>query len=202
MTYWRSAITKKKNNKETPQNYSPTENSKTETIEEPKRGKKLPSEYLGFNEISSFSLASVEKKRTFENRKTHNDFSKSKMINNENSFSQDDLEICWNNYHKIKLQNKELNIASLLKISTPEKINNVIEYSVTSEINKRELENQLPDLLDYFKSKLKNDHIEIKINTTNSIKKNVYFTASEKFQKLAQLNPSIKKLKKKLDLDY
>ena len=54
------------------------------------------------------------------------------MINNENSFSQDDLEICWNNYHKIKLQNKELNIASLLKISTPEKINNVIEYSVTS----------------------------------------------------------------------
>ena len=143
-----------------------------------------------------------KKKRTFENRKTHNDFSKSKITNNENSFSQDDLEICWNNYHKIKLQNKELNIASLLKISTPKKINNVIEYSVTSEINKRELENQLPEILDYFKSKLKNDHIKIKINTTNSIKKNVLFTASEKFQKLAELNPSIKKLKKKLDLDY
>ena len=70
------------------------------------------------------------------------------------------------------------------------------------EINKRELENQLPEILDYFKSKLKNDHIKIKINTTNSIKKNILFTASEKFQKLAELNPSIKKLKKKLDLDY
>ena len=68
--------------------------------------------------------------------------------------------------------------------------------------SKRELENQLPEILDYFKSKLKNDHIKIKINTTNSIKKNILFTASEKFQKLAELNPSIKKLKKKLDLDY
>ena len=192
----------KKIDKKNPQNYSLTENSKTETIEEIKREKKLPSEYLGVNEISRFSLASVEKKRTFENRKTHNGFSKSKMTSNENSFSQDDLEICWNNYHKIKLQNKELNIASILKISTPKKINNIIEYSVTSEINKRELENQLPEILDYFKSKLKNDHIKIKINTTNSIKKNILFTASEKFKKLAELNPSIKKLKKKLDLDY
>ena len=43
---------------------------------------------------------------------------------------------------------------------------------------------------------LKNDLIEIKVDCNNSIKKNVIYTPSEKFEKLVELNPSLEKLRK------
>ena len=90
----------------------------------------------------------------------------------------------------------------MLKISKPKKNGNIIEYSVTSDINKKELEDELPELLSYIKTSLKNNLIEIKFNTNNSIKKNILYTPLEKFEKLVELNPSLEKLRKKLDLGY
>ncbi len=52
------------------------------------------------------------------------------------------------------------------------------------------------------KVSLKNDSIQIEVNSNISIKKNVIYTPSEKFEKLVELNPSLEKLRKKLDLDY
>ena len=157
---------------------------------------------LEIKEVSSFSLASVEKKKTFKERKINNDLSKSKTTSFKSDFTQEELDKCWNNYHNIKLQNKEFNIASLLKISKPKKLGNNIRYSVSSDINKKELEVELPRLLEYIKISLKNDSIEIKFDSNISIKKNVIYTPTEKFEKLAELNPSLENLRKKLDLDY
>ena len=157
---------------------------------------------LEIKEVSSFSLASVEKKKTFKERRITNDLSKSKTTSYKSDFTQEELDKCWNNYHNIKLQNKEFNIASLLKISKPKKLGNNIGYSVSSDINKRELEVELPKLLDFIKISLKNDSIEIKVDSNISIKKNVIYTPTEKFEKLAELNPTLENLRKKLDLDY
>ncbi len=152
--------------------------------------------------MSTFSLASVEKKKTFKERKINNDLPESKTSIFKSNFTQQQLENSWNYYHNIKLKNKEFNIASLLKISEPKKIDNVISYSVTSEINKKELEKEIPKLLDFIKKALKNDLIEVKIDANSSIKKNILYTPSEKFQKLVEINPSLEKLRKELDLDY
>ena len=57
----------------------------------------------------------------------------------------------------MKLQNKEFNIASLLKISRPKKNNNEVKYTVISDINKKELEYELPKLTEYIRKSLKND---------------------------------------------
>ena len=157
---------------------------------------------LEIKEVSSFSLASVEKKKTFKERRITDDLSKSKTTSYKSDFTQEELDKCWNNYHNIKLQNKEFNIASLLKISKPKKLGNNIGYSVSSDINKKELEVELPKLLEYIKISLKNDSIEIKVDSNISIKKNVIYTPTEKFEKLAELNPSLENLRKKLDLDY
>ena len=157
---------------------------------------------LEIKEVSSFSLASVEKKKTFKERRITNDLSKSKTTSYKSDFTQGELDKCWNNYHNIKLKNKEFNIASLLKISKPKKLGNNIGYSVSSDINKKELEVELPKLLEYIKISLKNDSIEIKVDSNISIKKNVIYTPTEKFEKLAELNPSLENLRKKLDLDY
>ena len=173
------------------------EDVKKEVIEE-----KSSTLDLEIKEVSSFSLASVEKKKTFKERRITNDLSKSKTTNYKSDFTQEELDKCWNNYHNIKLQNKEFNIASLLKISKPKKLGNNIGYSVSSDINKKELEVELPKLLEYIKISLKNDSIEIKVDSNISIKKNVIYTPTEKFEKLAELNPSLENLRKKLDLDY
>ncbi len=157
---------------------------------------------LEIKEVSSFSLASVEKKKTFKERRITNDLSKSKTTSYKSDFTQEELDKCWNNYHNIKLQNKEFNIASLLKISKPKKLGNNIGYSVSSDINKKELEVELPKLLEYIKFSLKNDSIEIKVDSNISIKKNIIYTPTEKFEKLVELNPSLENLRKKLDLDY
>ncbi len=154
------------------------------------------------NEVSSFSLASVEKKKNFKERRITNDLSKPKTTSFKSNFTQEELDKSWGDYHNIKLQNKEFNIASLLKISKPKKLGNNIGYSVSSDINKKELEVELPKLLEYIKISLKNDSIEIKVDSNISIKKNVIYTPTEKFEKLAELNPSLENLRKKLDLDY
>ncbi len=177
-------------------NYKAKENTKSELE------KKSTESDKSINEVSSYSLASVEKKKIFNNRKINTDFSKSKPTSQKNNFTQEDLENYWDKYHNHKQQNKEFNIASLLKISKPKKNGNIIEYSVTSDINKKELEDELPELLSYIKTSLKNNLIEIKFNTDNSIKKNILYTPSEKFEKLVELNPSLEILRKKLDLDY
>ena len=176
-------------------------NSKEE-INKDELKKKTPNLDSGFKEVSSFSLASVEKKRTFKKRKISDDFTKSKNIGNESYFTQEDLERCWNIYHDMKLQNKEFNIASLLKISRPKKNNNEVKYTVISDINKKELEYELPKLIEYIRKSLKNDFIKVKIDSNKSIKKNILFTPTEKFEKLVEINPSLKILRKKLDLDY
>ena len=177
-------------------NYKAKENTKSELE------KKSTESDKSINEVSSYSLASVEKKKIFNNRKINTDFSKSKPTSQKNNFTQENLENYWDKYHNHKQQNKEFNIASLLKISKPKKNGNIIEYSVTSDINKKELEDELPELLSYIKTSLKNNLIEIKFNTDNSIKKNIIYTPSEKFEKLVELNPSLEILRKKLDLDY
>ncbi len=177
--------------------YTKSENNKNKGIE-----KKHLSLGLETKEVSTFSLASVEKKKTFKERKINNDLPESKTSFFKSNFTQQQLENSWNYYHNIKLKNKEFNIASLLKISDPKKIDNVISYSVTSEINKKELEKEIPKLLDFIKKALKNDLIEVKIDANSSIKKNILYTPSEKFQKLVEINPSLEKLRKELDLDY
>ena len=105
-------------------------------------------------EVSTFSLASVEKKKTFKERKINDHLPKSKKSSFKSNFTQEQLENSWNSYHNIKLKNKEFNIASLLKISNPKKADNIILYSVTSEINKKELEEEIPKLLDFIKKAL------------------------------------------------
>ena len=184
------------------QNLTPKNNSKAEYNNVDELEKKITKLDIGTTEVSSYSLASVEKKRIFKNRINTSDFSKSKITNQKSNFTQENLEKCWDTYHNLKQQNKEFNIASLMKISKPKKIGDVIEYSVTSDINKKELEHELPKLLRYIKISLKNDLIEIKINTKSSVKKDILFTPSEKFEKLVELNPSLEILRKKLDLDY
>ena len=189
-------------NKNSLENSIPKYDSKEEEINKDELKKKTPKLGSGFKEVSSFSLASVEKKRTFKKRKTSGDLSKSKSIGNESNFTQEDLERCWNTYHDMKLQNKEFNIASLLKISRPKKNNNEVKYTVISDINKKELEYELPKLTEYIRKSLKNDFIKVKIDSNKSIKKNILFTPTEKFEKLVEINPSLEILRKKLDLDY
>ncbi len=189
-------------NKNSIENSIPKYDSKEEKINKDELKKKTPKLDSGFKEVSSFSLASVEKKRTFKKRKTSADLSKSKSMGNESNFTQEDLERCWNTYHDMKLQNKEFNIASLLKISRPKKNNNEVKYTVISDINKKELEYELPKLVEYIRKSLKNDFIKVKIDSNKSIKKNILFTPTEKFEKLVEINPSLEILRKKLDLDY
>ena len=174
----------------------------TEDINEDEFKKKTTNLNIGVKEVSSYSLASVEKKRTFKSKKENDDILKSKILVNENNFSQGDLDKYWKIYYNIKIQNKEFNIASLLKLGKPIKINNDIKYNVMSDINKKELEDELPKLLKYIRNSLKNDFIEVKIDSKNLIKKNILFTPSEKFAKLIKINPSLEILRKKLDLDY
>ena len=75
-------------------------------------------------------------KKTFKERRITNDLSKSKTTSYKSDFTQEELDKCWNNYHNIKLQNKEFNIASLLKIQT-KKVRKKYLYRVSSDITKK-----------------------------------------------------------------
>ena len=143
-----------------------------------------------------------KKKRKYKNDRLIDNKLEKKAKGFENDFTQEGLVRQWNNYYNLKIKNKEFNIASLLKISVPKKSENKILYSVVSDINKKELNIEIPKLLEYLRKSLKNDFIEIQIDSNIPPKKNIIYTPSEKFEKLVELNPSLQILKNKLDLDY
>ena len=83
--------------------------------------------------------------------------------------------------------------------------NATVHIKLDHKAAKLEFDGYRSDLLGKLKSKLRNDNIQLSfdiLKQKDDADKGKLFTNSDKFNKLAEKNPALKSLRKKLGLDY
>lgn len=149
--------------------------------------------------VSSFSLASIEKKKKWEQQQQPQ---RPEEHEARDPFTQADIEHHWKAYLTMKNENKEQNIVALLQLSTPKKQeNHRIAYEVPSNMNKVELEREFVYFLPYLRTALNNFGVTIEVVVNESTEKQYIYTPEEKYHHLREINPNLDTLRKELDLE-
>lgn len=119
----------------------------------------------------------------------------------DREFEPRDLEKHWVSYgQKIKAQGRDSEFNVLTQEITL-KQDHVVEVKLKSTIQQDILERFRIDLTQYLRQKLQNSKINIKAHVLPHEESKMIYTAKEKFEHLAQKNPAVRNLQKKLGLD-
>jgi len=119
----------------------------------------------------------------------------------EESFSNESLLEIWD---KLKDRYKESSVTVFTAINTHKpKISseNMIEITVDNVIQKESIFEQKPEILSFLRKNLNNYAINIDVTVTDAPKVHKAYLPAEKFQKMAEKNPDVERLKNDLDLD-
>ncbi len=122
-------------------------------------------------------------------------------VTENHPFTKEDLCDAWKRYLKT-LEKNNASLHSILQNHPPELLeNDTIGISVLYT-QKNELESGKTQLINYLRKEIKNNNISlsIKIQKQEEVSKKV-FTAADKFKMMAEKNPALREMKKKLGLD-
>lgn len=120
----------------------------------------------------------------------------------QEEFTNEQFLACWNDYAiQLKILGKStLHIALTKRI--PE-INSNFEITLTIDNKSQEqsLEREKQDLLEHLRTRLKNYNIQLKTVIAQGDDSAFLYTSKEKFKKMAEKNPNLLLLQKRLNLD-
>ena len=123
----------------------------------------------------------------------------SEKISNE--FTDDQLQVEWLVFvSTLKGVNPNLHI-TLTNNKPVLKGDFNVGFVIDNKVQEDEIRRIRGELLGHLRRKLKNDFIQLETEINSDIKKMKPYTPSEKFKKLAEKNPAIKRLKDQLDLE-
>ena len=154
---------------------------------------------LQYNQISSFSLSSIKRKKEWERQQKSDEVAEDLPVK---PFTEEQLLSFWDIYKNKKFENGDHNIGSLLNISKPVfNTETKIHFSVPSDMNKVELEREFTEFIPYLRKNLHNYDLSIKVIVDEKTEKNFIYTSKEKYERLKEINPAIDLLRKEFDLD-
>ena len=154
---------------------------------------------LQSNQISSFSLSSIKRKKEWERQQKPDEVAEDLPVK---PFTEEQLLSFWDIYKNKKFENGDQNIGSLLNISKPVfNTETEIQFSVPSDMNKVELEREFTEFIPYLRKNLHNYDLSIKVIVDEKTEKNFIYTSEEKYERLKEINPAIDLLRKEFDLD-
>ncbi|MGY4385555.1 DNA polymerase-3 subunit gamma/tau [Pedobacter sp. UYP24] len=109
---------------------------------------------------------------------------------------------CWNSYtDKVKEEGK-INVYTLLSTSEPQlQSDDVILIHVEHKLQVGLLQDEMIELLNYIRPRLKNFNISIKTKQVARAVVNRLYTSTEKYQYLVEKNPKLEELRKRFNLD-
>ena len=115
-------------------------------------------------------------------------------------FSQDQLEKVWKIYIS-SISEKLPSFSNAIAKNNPVlKENFVIEFKTDNKLIANDKLN-ISDLLRYLKQELNNCQIRLKPVVATKEENNIAYTDQEKFEKMAEKNPAVKKMKEQLNLE-
>ena len=184
-----------------PEKIDDKDNNNSSSIEIEKKNS-VKQSIISKKDISGLSLSSLKAKKVLKNIALEkiNQEESNKTYNSK--FDQKSLEQSWKKF-QIKISNSgRKNLESILSISNPElKENDKIEYTLTNNTSKLELNKNKNELIDFLKKDLKNDNISIEVKVNKLKEKKFIYTPTEKYDKLKKLNPNIETLRKEFKLN-
>lgn len=151
---------------------------------------------------SSVSITSLLNNNDTEKAKEKKEEHTNKPVE---KFAFDDLMVKWNSYaNKIKnggKTNLHATITSHLPVLKP---NFIIELKINNSVQEELLQGEKLNFLNYLRKELNNYEIQIETIIISDHTGKSLYTTRDKYEKLAEKNPALNKLKDllKLDLDY
>ena len=153
-------------------------------------------------DISGLSLSSLKAKKVIKNLALDKKKEEKSSGTYNSKFDQKSLEQSWKKFQTKISKSGRKNLESILSISNPElKENDKVEYTLTNNTSKLELNKNKNELIDFLKKDLKNDNISIEVKVNKLKEKKFIYTPTEKYDKLKKLNPNIETLRKEFKLN-
>ena len=153
-------------------------------------------------DISGLSLSSLKAKKVIKNLALDKKKEEKSSGTYNSKFDQKSLEQSWKKFQTKISKSGRKNLESILSISNPElKENNKVEYTLTNNTSRLELNKNKNELIDFLKKDLENDNISIEVKVNKLKEKKFIYTPTEKYDKLKKLNPNIETLRKEFKLN-
>ncbi len=149
--------------------------------------------------VSSMSLASIRaKKEMAENLKV----AVKEVVHLPNEpFTETEMLEQWLKYAQ-RMEDKGFRIiASLLTINDPVLNGTTIIHEMPNESSKIDFEKERPELLGYLRGKLHNHDINIEVKVNETLVEKKRYTAQEKYNRLAELNPNLEVMRSLFGLE-
>ena len=151
-------------------------------------------------QASGLSLKSIQQKKAHQIKQMDVEIKEEDLPSD--SFTQDQLNNCWDIFVD-KLEKKgRYNLAAILKIDTPKLTDDdVIQLDFPNSTNKIEVERNQFNLLQFLRKSLNNFNIRLEISVNEAMDKKYAYTAEDKYAKLLEKNPALETLKQTFNLD-
>ncbi|MCF6133489.1 DNA polymerase III subunit gamma/tau [Flavobacterium wongokense] len=149
--------------------------------------------------VSSMSLASIRaKKEMAENLKST---VKEVVHLASEPFTETEMLEQWLKYAQ-RMEDKGYRIiAALLTINDPILEGTTIVHELPNESSKIDFEKEKPELLGYLRGKLHNHDIQINVKVNETLVEKKRYTAQEKYNRLAELNPNLEVMRNLFGLE-
>jgi DNA polymerase-3 subunit gamma/tau len=157
---------------------------------------------LGFNQLKIQSAFSLNEMKSGQNGKTENPELKTEVVTPENqAVSLEEVTNAVKEYAGLKLQQGQRQLSVTLSTSELQLNDAVITLTISNETQREQLQNIRQDFLDVIRKKLKNNRLNLEIETALVEVQAKAFKPSDIFKQMSQKNPSLLELKKRFDLE-
>jgi len=144
---------------------------------------------------SRFSLSDILEG---EQKKGNSDVKTTKQ---SEEFSEEKMIEVWKDFSEKVKNDGKTNLYITLTSVLPTLSETTINLKISNDTQQKILDENKIELLNYLRTTLQNDFIEVKTEMSEEIKSDIPYTPKDKFNKMAEENPSLKILQQKLGLD-
>jgi DNA polymerase-3 subunit gamma/tau len=117
-------------------------------------------------------------------------------------FTQEQLIECWNHYANKAKEEGKINVYTLLTSAEPKlEANDVIIVHIEHKLQESIIQDEMIELLNTIRPKLRNFNISVKIKQVERIAVNRLYTSTEKYQYLLEKNPKLEEMRRRFNLD-
>jgi DNA polymerase-3 subunit gamma/tau len=117
-------------------------------------------------------------------------------------FTQEQLIECWNHYANKAKEEGKINVYTLLTSAEPKlEADDVIIVHIEHKLQESIIQDEMIELLNTIRPKLRNFNISVKIKQVERIAVNRLYTSTEKYQYLLEKNPKLEEMRRRFNLD-
>jgi DNA polymerase-3 subunit gamma/tau len=118
-----------------------------------------------------------------------------------NAFSIDQLTLAWRVFSQKIKDDGRLSLFATLSKHEPTLSGEQVSFAIENAVQNQEMQEVRTELLDFLRERLGNYGIQLHIALTEHTEEQRSYSPMDQFKRMAEKNPDLLELKKRLDLD-